>query len=92
MTDGSGCGVTIRNSAAGLDLSDMFQPILPVDLILRLPTAQLAPRLLETQSGGSELNFNSMLRGTQQAVGSTPEWAQVSARLSDAWSWLEAKD
>jgi hypothetical protein len=66
---------------------------IPVDQLRELPTAELALLLLKHLSTSSDqINLNSLLRGAEQGyLRGESDRVALLGRLSDAWSWLEAK-
>lgn len=68
-------------------------PTIPYDDVRNLPLPDLSLRLLRSM-GGEQANFNNLFQGFRQsgAYGEPKpsDMDALLARLSDAWSWLEA--
>jgi uncharacterized protein (TIGR02391 family) len=73
-------------------IEHMYLPIIPFEDIRNLPISDLAMRLLVSQSQSDTTNLNNVLRGMDMALvdAPQPDSENLLARLSDAWSWLEA--
>ncbi|MFI5808636.1 TIGR02391 family protein [Streptomyces sp. NPDC051561] len=68
-----------------------YVPPVPAEQIRQLPTRNVALLLLEHLASGGDLQqYGGTMGGARQAFHDEPDVDVLLARLSDAWSWLEA--